>query len=317
MMGTTLFGLLSKACKYLWFSKEIAHRRPYAIAYSVVLLAAGPAILLVAPVPGQVEAVGLVASEQEQIVRLETGVTVDALWVSPGDSVQPGMRLVSLVNDELTDSLRLKESELGKARMELRAIGKNDPVEATKLRCQIEYLSEQVADAQAQLAELEVSAVQTGRIVQSVPVQVRNAYVPAGEPICTVGAGKWQVRAIVNASDLADSRPNIGQTVECKFPAMAGRTIAGRLVKLSPSGSNLVEMPALTQLGGGAIAVDPTTMMAQEPFFELLIEFDEQQATDFLAHGMVANVRFQRGYESVGWFLYRQVLRFKNNLMLG
>ena len=58
-------------------------------------------------------------------------------------------------------------------------------------------------------------------------------------------------------------------------------------------------------------------MMAQEPFFELLIEFDEQQATDFLAHGMVANVRFQRGYESVGWFLYRQVLRFKNNLMLG
>lgn len=317
MMATTIFGIVSKACKYLWFAKEIAHVRPRAIAYSVVLLASGPLVLLFAPVPGQVEAYGLVATEHEQIVRLETGATVADLLVAPGDEVTPGTPLVQLENDELRDSLRIAEAELAKVQMELKAIGKTDPVEATKLTCQIEYLKTQVLDAREKLSELEVFAQQEGRIVQSVPTHVRAAYIPAGEPIVTVGAGRWLVKAIVNASDLADSRPTEGQMVQCKFQAQAGKTIYGRLVKVSPSGTNLVEMPALTQLGGGTIAVDPSTMMAQEPFFELVIEIDEAQATEFLAHGMVANVRFQRGYESVGWFLYRQVLRFKNNLMVG
>lgn len=317
MMATTIFGLVSKACKYLWFSKELAHVRPRAIACSVVLLASGPLVLIFAPVPGQVEAMGLVATEHEQVVRLETGAIVSDLLVSPGDEVTTGMPLVHLSNDELRDSLRVAEAELEKTQMELKAIGKNDPVEATKLKCQIEYLQTQVTDAREKLAELEVFAIQNGRIVQSVPVHAKNVFVPAGEPICTVGAGRWLIRAIVNSSDLADSRPSEGQIVECKFQAQAGTTIIGRLVKISPSGTNLVEMPALTQLGGGTIAVDPSTMMAQEPFFELVIEIDEQNRANFLAHGMVANVRFQRGYESVGWFLYRQVLRFKNNLMLG
>lgn len=317
MLVTTFTGMITKACKYLWFSKELANYRKLAIGYSVVLLATGPLVLLFCPIPGEIEALGVVGTDHEQIVRLDSPGFVSQVDVEPGEEVHSGQSMVVLRNTELEAALQSHRAELAKVRTELRGVGRQDPVAASKLKRQLEYLEQQIVDATRKLDQLQVKAELDGRVMQSISFRKMDAYVPAGEPICTVGSGCWKVKAVANALEIADSLPQVGQEVECKFRSQCGHTFIGKVTKVSPAGSNVVGHPQLTQLGGGFIAVDPSTMQAQEPFFEVEIVFEDDPNLQFLSHGMVANVRFERGFETVGRFLYRQLLRFKNNLLVG
>ena len=54
---------------------------------------------------------------------------------------------------------------------------------------------------------------------------------------------------------------------------MPQKTMAGRIVRAMPVGSKKIEQVALTQLGGGDIAVSQD-MMASESFFEVIIELE-------------------------------------------
>ena len=60
--------------------------------------------------------------------------------------------------------------------------------------------------------------------------------------------------------------------------------------------------------------VDPETMEATEPFFELVVELTDDSPFEFLNNGAVCEIRFQREYEPLGNLIYRSFLRFSNSI---
>ena len=75
----------------------------------------------------------------------------------------------------------------------------------------------------------------------------------------------------------------------------------------------MVDAPALTQLGGGKIAVDPDTMEATEPFFEVIVDLPGVLEGD-LSHTMTGVTRFSGRSEPIATRASRRLIRFLNKL---
>jgi hypothetical protein len=69
----------------------------------------------------------------------------------------------------------------------------------------------------------------------------------------------------------------------------------------------------LTQLGGGDFAVDPSTLEAEMPLFELTIDMPGADQR-LLRHGSRVAVRFSTSAEPYGAYLHRRVRQFVNKL---
>jgi hypothetical protein len=95
--------------------------------------------------------------------------------------------------------------------------------------------------------------------------------------------------------------------------ADTAETHLGTITQVATTGSEVITAPALTQMGGGTIAVSPETMTASESFFEITVELDDPPE-ERVRHGMTAQVGFSGKSQTVGQRLYRSVLRFVNKL---
>ena len=134
-----------------------------------------------------------------------------------------------------------------------------------------------------------------------------------GEPIATLGAGRWQIKALVNGESLADALPELGDMVYVRLVGHAGRTYQARITQIGRAGQRKIDQTALTLAGGGEIAVAETTMEAESPYFELTIELVED-VDSVLHHGMTALVQFSGARSSIAANLYRRTLRLLNHL---
>ncbi len=138
-------------------------------------------------------------------------------------------------------------------------------------------------------------------------------FIQKGEPVATISSGPWIVRALARGNDMANAKPHVGQAVDVKLAGDGSKTLRGTVTHVAPSGSREINSPALTQLGGGSIAVSPSEMLAAEPFFEITVRLADQSGHGPV-HGTTARVSIGAKPQTIGVRLYRSTLRFTNKL---
>lgn len=89
--------------------------------------------------------------------------------------------------------------------------------------------------------------------------------------------------------------------------------LEGVVRSVAPEGSRRVNYEALTQAGGGWIAVDPRTGEADQPYFEIVVRLVNPTA-DPLAYGTTGTVQFVAASQPLGTGCVRRVARFWNRL---
>ena len=319
MLGSTVFSSLRRLTTYLWHAEETARIRRRAVALSLMTLSVIPAGLLMVPVPSSIKASGVIGTERKTVVRAQTGGFLVSAPLSPGDRIEGGGSLAELANDGVLEAIAIAQANVRAAEIRIDAYRVRDPIRQMQEEARARGYAGSLALAESRQADLSLTAPHGGRVIDCVREAQIGAYVEPGTPLATIIDGRWQVRAVLTAEELAQVRPRPGQAVEFRAKGSPERVYHGVIARVAPAGSrnlDLTTLRGLTHLGGGDIAVDPATGEASRPFFEVVIDLREEEPADVL-DGMTALVRFDGDSEPVGTRLGRRLARFWNRMLRG
>ncbi len=313
MVGLTLYGLVRKLTRLLWWAPETAPVRGRAIALSIVLFAALPAGVLFVPLPGTVEAAGVIGSASESVVRAERAGFVDCLDFMPGQEVHAGKVLLTLRDTTLDQAAAEAEAAVRVARLRCEALTALDAAAAQQEREKLAAAEAELARIRERQDQLVCRAPQDGVVVAGLRDADRGRFVTPGQPLVTIAGGGWQVRAALTTEQMAATKLDAPSDVEFRPKNRPDTSIAGVVRLARPSASRVVELAALTHAAGGNIAVDPLTGEAAQAYVELLV--DLEPGDDALRHGASGTLRLPARAEPLAATLYRSVLRFLQRLV--
>lgn len=311
-LGSTLWRLGKGMFGYLWYAEETAPVRRRAVATSVALIAGVPLLLCLAPVRSSISAAGVLRADRETVLRADSDGFVTALPVRAGRSVKRGAVLVQMENDTLEQAALEARCELEVARLQRDAYRVEEPGKARTEQRHVESLKVEDARRTEQVRALTVAAPAAGRLIQALEPRDVGRFVKTGQELATIASGPWQVRVQLSEEQMAACNPHVGDTVEFRPVGATGTTIAGRVERIRPLGSREVDLPELTQFGGGDIIVNQSHHAAQ-PYFEIRVALDKQ-AAGTLRHGLTGQVRFTSQHQPIGLYAYRRVMRFINGI---
>jgi len=308
-VGGQVLRLLRSTTTYLWRSPEVAACRARAVMLSVLLLAGVPAGLLLIPVRSTVQAHGQLVREHEHVVRAAHEGVLKRVAVAPGDRVEPHTVMFELENPVLIEAMIESEAQLSAAELRARALIHDDPVRARAQQQMATAVQAQVVDRQKQLEQLKVQPGVGGQVIECLTTDDEGRFVSEGFPMATVASGRWRVRTLVTAQDLAATGVQPGQVVEVRCASDPSHAAVGTITRIQPAGSRRITLPSLTQLGGGEIVVAPADSQADRPYFELVVEL-ENPPERALRQGGTATIRLPCRSQPLGQAIYRRLLRF-------
>lgn len=314
-LAMTLYSSLRRLATYLWHSAETAPVRGRAVAMSVVLLFIAPLIILGIPAPSRVQAAATLARERECVVRAAADGFVAEVNVEEGRIVDAGAAMIRLTSDSRIEEIARASVGLRAAEIRRDAFRSVDPSRAAQQDAEVRRLQGTLTIRRSELVELEHRAPIAGHITQCLRPTDAGRFVREGTPLATVSDGPWQVRGLLTESEVVRAAAKIGDEASFRTANDPTRTLTGRILRIAPLGSRSVEFPELTQLGGGDVAVDPTSHAAAIPYFVVTVELDDSLDVQ-LFDGMTGQIRLQASAEPLGASLLRRAGRFFDQVLI-
>ncbi len=310
---TVLWGMLSKFVSYLWMSPETDSVRYRAIALGMLVIVGIPLGLTTIPIYMPIQIQGVVAAASETPIYAPAAGFLRTNPVKAGQEVEVKSLLYVLDNAQIHANAKIAKADYDISRLKAQSVFEQDPSGAAMTRRRAEHLGQVLHQSQRDVENLSTLAPVAGKVVDCDNTLHAGRFVKEGERVATITSGGWTVRALTTAEGLADIKPRVGQKVRVRLSGLVSEELTGTIAKVAVTGSPTIPMTALTQLGGGTIAVDPSTMNASEPFFEITIDLDPAE-TNIAHRGMSVFISCSAQPQTVGVRLYRSGLRFLNLL---
>lgn len=200
----------------------------------------------------------IVDDASPQIARASAAGFVSSVFVTSSQSVTSGELLMRLRNDDLrvrrnvtADELRLMVHTASAKRME------GELAESKAATEQAQYLKDQLAKLDSQIADLEVVANRDGIVTTPNMDRWLGQYVQAGDVLLTISdpAEKELIVSVDDSSVTAyEMALNRRRAVPVRF--RGGRSVTVIPVSLRPSSSKRLPDPAFSAAAGGPIPVE-------------------------------------------------------------
>jgi len=284
--------------------------RALAMVFGAGLIA--PTLVLLVPIPWSRHALGVVAQEDDRVLRAESNGFVQRLNVSEGEKVAQGAMIATLENAELLAAWQTQRAECDRLKCQLQGGLQQSHADAEAIAARLAQAERECTDIARRKEGLVLRAPEAGEVMHLAPLEDVGRYVRVGEPLAEIGSGRWVVRTLLNADGYASAQPKVGQPVEARLSGASSELLQGSVLHVAVAGDRRVDDAALTHLGGGEIAVHADTMEAGESLYEVTIVLDAPAST--LRHGMTAQVKFPPRTEALGVRIYHGALRFLNRL---
>jgi len=312
-VGSFVLGAVSKLVRYLWFAEETAHVRKRATVMAVVLLAAVFFGVAKMPLPKPVVTDAVVTREEESVIHVAVPGFVREIGPSSGNRIDSGALILSLDNFQISANVLRAQAEFDELATRYRSEQSRDRNAALRTFQQLQHARETLNEATRQQEQLKIRASDSGVLITSIDESQMGRFLQVGDPVATVSSGSWILRSLATEEDIADARPQVGDSVTAMITGAPSETLTGTVVRIAKAVSPTIEQTALTQLGGGTIAVAPNTMRARRPYFEITVKLDSNNLPEF-RHGTTAAVHLATSRESLGIKMYRWGLNFVNQL---
>lgn len=311
-IGMTVYGMLSKMVRFFTQSEEAA-RSPIRAAFVGLLLLLGvPSLFAFAPIPRPIQAAGVIEREQTRTIRAELDgriLTVDKLV---GSAVHAGDLLLTLHNQYVIDEFERAAAHTRAARTaHALAIGNQREHEARQR--EVDRARTVEATALKRQDSLAVHTPIDGSIQWISEAVQTQAAIRAGDPLVRVGGGGWVAVVYQSEEASVDAAVEIGQRVQLRVATDPRTVIDGTVVWIATEGSRSLYHTAVTQAGGGRIAIDAASGEASEIYREIRIKLDVDSDADLLAGGRVY-ARFDVAVESLSDIVSRKFLRVVEKL---
>ena len=313
---TTFGGMLWKSVRYLWRSEETAPVRRRAAFVGIAATVLVPAGVVAVPVSLPARPAGIVTALEESTVRTESSGFLRSVEARVGAVVVPGQPLVQLENPEATERVTEARAELEILELEIHQTAVLDRRIAQQKEKRRSYSRGVLQNAIEKVDGLGVASEHGGRFLRLDSPRTPGAFLKEGTEIGLVGRGPWVGRFFVDEEMFTRLRVEVGDRVVCRAAPDPSRALEGAVRSIAPAATREIVQAALTNIGGGAIVVDPETRRSDRAYFEIVLSFTEDDR-QYLWHGLTLTAEFDARPSTVARHVYLKILSFLDEIRLG
>ena len=303
---------IAAAVNYLAFSPRLRRYRARAVTTSALIATAVLTLVFLVPVPSWTDTQGVVWATEQSAVRGATDGYIVRLAAAPGGHVRRGQPLVETIDPLLAPRIRTIEARRDEMEARYYADRVDNLVKAQMTLESLKAVEVELARARERAVDLVMKSPSDGLFAVPAPDDLPGRYVRQGELIgYVIPDGNARARVVVpqNAADLV--RANT-EHVTVKLAEQLSETFEARIVREVPRASDRVPSMALSSIGGGDIALDPSTGAGGAPkALQTHFEFEvELLSARPLGAGGRVYVRFDHTRETLaaqGWRVVRQL----------
>lgn len=254
---TTLAKPLFKILNFALTSPALGTQRLRARALAVGALALAVLGIGVVPMPSTTVAEGVVWLPERAQLRAETGGFITRLAARDGDTVQTGQLIALLEDPNLEAHRRELQGKLEGLRAEHYQTFLSDPFKAKNAEESIQRVSAELTRVEQRLAQLELRAQTSGRLVMPRQDHMLGTYLKKGAQLGHVfSPDAVRIRAVVDERDIAWVRERT-EGVEVLLAERAGHALTAGLTRETPAATQTLPSPALGDRAGGHRLTDP------------------------------------------------------------
>jgi putative peptide zinc metalloprotease protein len=307
VVGSSLIFPVAKGVAYLAASPRLRQRRGRAAGVVSAITAAAAVVLFLIPFPLWTLAQGVTWAPQDAVVLASADGFVRRVAATPGEVVRKGAVLV--VTEDPVLPLRVRVLEAQERLLVTRA---QSQIRVDRVRWEI--TEQELNSTRAELAltrerarELTIRSPAQGVFLMPSLEDLEDRFLHKGQPLgFVVRPETITVKVLVSQAD-ADLVLARTVRIEVKRAGSLFETEDAQLRRHVPAASNKLPNAALSNAGGGVVAMDPRASggpAALQGWFELELELP---ATHAYAVGERVHVRFEHGFEPLAWRVYRSV----------
>ena len=304
-----MYGLpLAKGLRFLLTSPTLARRRGRALSVVAVAVAAIIALGLAVPLPFGTVTEGVVWTPGDSTVRARTEGIVTKILASPNSAVQAGQPLVAMEEPFLAAEVRVLEAEVEELRLQRDAMTVEDRAGAKIIGERLRHTEAELALNRQRQEYLIVRSPVSGTFILPNAQDLPQSFLQKGQPLGYVADLRAPVVRVIVTQDVIDLVRQRTEHVEIRFPDHVWEVYRARVDRETPAASDQLPNLALSTEGGGKIALNPgrpEAARALQTLFQLELRMDPPVAVS--AIGGRVHVRFDHGWEPIGWRLYRSL----------
>jgi putative peptide zinc metalloprotease protein len=295
-----------KGIKFLFSSPRLRRRRIQATLVTGAALAGIAALIILLPAPLATTSEGVIWIPEKCFVRAGTDGFVERFVATPGTRVGKGDPLIECSDPLLPAEIKVLESKLRELEAVYDAQVINERVKAEITKEEIRNVQAQLDDARERASDLRIRSTTSGTFVVPMAQDLPGRFARRGELLGYVlDRSTITARVVVSQSDVDFVRHRT-KGVKLRFPENIYQSLPAILRREVPAATDQLPGRALSQEGGGEIAIDPRDMQGVKAFQKIFLFDVELPTCEGLYNvGGRVYVRFDHGKEPVFWRWYR------------
>jgi putative peptide zinc metalloprotease protein len=309
-IATQIATPLWKSLSFLFTGSGLRRRRGRTLWTSAGLALAALLLLFVIPAPSWTRTEGVIWVPEEAQVRAGAEGFIERLLVAPDSEVSRDQPLVQAEEPFLATRVAILVAHLEELNAKYDAMLPVDRVQAALVREQIVAGESTLQRALERQQALVFRSSANGRLIVPNATDLPGRFVNKGQLIAyVVEPRELTARVALLQDDIAMVRQST-RGVEVMLAGWGASPIEARVRREVPGASLQLPTAALGSAGGGPIAVDPRDgkgVTALRQVFQLELSVPIDVRTEYL--GARIFVRFDHGYEPVGFQVYRSFRR--------
>ena len=299
---------LLKGLGYLFFNARLRRNRLRAVLSTSLVSAGAAALLFVVPAPYWTAAEGVISVPDDAHVRAGADGFVRRLDAQPAALVRRGNALLVVEDPELHTRIEVLEAQVRLLELQVQTELQVDRVRWEIARAALKTAREELEHAHARRKELTIVSPTSGQFVLAGAAQdLPDRFVRKGQEIgSVVPPASVRARVLVAQEDIDYVRTRT-QGVRAKLAGRLYDTYDARILREMPKATDEVANLALSTLGGGRAALDPTEAQKSKTL-QTWFQFElELPGTPAFVIGEHVYARFEHPPEPIAWRMYRAV----------
>jgi putative peptide zinc metalloprotease protein len=299
-----------KGIRFILSSPRLRKKRIQAVMVTAGIVGLIITVIAVVPVPLSTTTEGVVWIPEKAFVRAGTDGFVESVLVEPGNRVRKGSPLIQCSDPLLPAQIKVLESKVRELEAFYDTQVLSERVKAEMTEEEIKRVRAELDDARQRVGELTIRSGADGIFVVPMAQDFPGRFAKRGELLGYVlDRSTITARVVVSQSDIDVVRQRT-KGVQIRVPENVGRSLPAVLRREVPAATDQLPGRALSQEGGGEIAIDPRDMLGIKAFKKVFL-FDVEVPTreGLLPVGGRVYARFDHGREPLIWRWYRVLRR--------
>ncbi|MGH8660381.1 MAG: HlyD family efflux transporter periplasmic adaptor subunit [Burkholderiales bacterium] len=290
-------------------SPRVRQHRLRATAVTGAIFLAIAALVFLVPVPSWTNAQGVIWVPEQAAVRGGADGFVKRVIAVPGSRVRRGDPLIESEDPALATRLRMLEAQVTELTARYQAALTERRVRAQQLDEQLRAVNADLERARERARELVLRSPADGTFAVSSARDLPGRFVKQGELLAYVIPGSALTARVVVSQQSAGLVRARTERVLVKLVEQVADTIPARMLREVPAASDRLPSVALSQEGGGEVAISPLPgrggdVRSLQTHFEFEIELPAVRAAGL---GERVYVRFEHGNETIAEQAWRSV----------